>query len=131
MMIVISCNLLGCNSKEKEVDFFKIKNITMDKIDKVELSYTGVSTRVLSKDEVQALVKIINTSGDDEVQQYEGPDPKGVTDTLDVYLKSKNCFSMYPCRDGYLLFSGEKSYMISQPQYNDFIKNMLNSKGKV
>jgi hypothetical protein len=121
--------LASCDTKEKEYDFYKVKNITEDKIDRVEVSYADISARILSKDEVQTLIGLINNSGDN-VQQYNGPDPKGVANSLNVYLKSKSYFSMYPCKNGYLLFCGEKSYMISQPQYNNFIKDVLDNKTK-
>ncbi|GKU27695.1 hypothetical protein [Clostridium folliculivorans] len=130
ILLIMCFGLVSCGAKEKEYDFYKVKSITEDKIDRVEVSYADISARVLSKDEVQTLIGLISNSGDD-VQQYNGPDPKGVTNSLDVYLKSKSCFSMYPYRNGYLLFCGEKSYIISQPQYNDFIKDIFNSKGKI
>lgn len=130
MLLIMCLGLVSCNTKEKEYDFYKIKKVTEDKIDRVEVSYADIPSRVLSKEEVQTLIGLINDSGDD-VQQYNGPDPKGVTNSLDVHLKSKSWFSMYPYRNGYLLFCGEKSYMIAQPKYNDFIKDVFNNTRKV
>ena len=117
--------LTACGAGDKKVAY-NLHEITLDKIDKVELSGLKVENTVLPKEQITALVKLLNNSKND-IEAYNGPTPKGGPPTLNVCLKSNEVITLFPYGDKILIFFKKGRYLITQPDYTQFINQVSES----